>query len=68
MLCVTVTDWQQGAEMAGRPLPGVSYCRHPIVAVLHVLRAQLQSLLVVMVEADGEVVLWRHMEEGFVRR
>lgn len=38
-------------------VPGLCDGSHPLVTVLDVLCAQLQSLLVVMIERDGEVIL-----------
>lgn len=40
-----------------RAIPGMSYGCHPLIAVLGILCPQLQGLLVLMVEVNGEVML-----------
>lgn len=47
----------QGDTRGPQPSPGVSDRRHPLVAVLGVLGAQLQGLLVLVGEVHGEVML-----------
>lgn len=40
-----------------KKVPGLCDSSHPLVTVFGVFRAQLQSLLVVVIERDGEVIL-----------
>lgn len=43
-------------------LPGLCDGSHPFVAVLDIFGAQLQRLLVLMVESDSEVILENTMD------
>lgn len=44
-------------KVKGHELPGLCDGSHPLVAVFDVFGAQLQRLLVLMVESNGEVIL-----------